>query len=68
MNTVAQRKFKYGAENEISLLAAKYFVQYDGQFPPDIVKRCGPGTARRSSVGLFYEACDSHHCCAWAWA
>ena len=59
MNTVAQRKFKYGAENEISLLAAKYFVQYDGQFPPDIVKRCGSGTA--NVYGAVYEACDSRH-------
>ena len=51
MAAIAQRKVRYGAENEISLLAAIHFVHYEGQFPPDIAKRYGGRARKRSWAG-----------------
>jgi len=39
LSRVTESHGRFTLDSELTMLATKYYAQYDGQYPPDIVKR-----------------------------
>lgn len=50
LSRVAESHGRFTLDSELTMLATKYYAQYDGQYPPDIVKRSVRGVRPRACL------------------